>query len=568
MARILPFPWSLIAPRNTPSADFNFSVEDCDRRDPLNPETLVLYTWADETPRPGSEPKLSSHHESGVRTTENVITNPLSEVGRRPGYLWITPWPHDSSGAWKLKIGSVELELQVSGGVRRANGREVQNKANEHSVALRETVDQLCGYFAESRSLASDERKKNAAVGFGLDVVKLAWEAIWTRWAASAAGTEPRTARVVEIARSYRSNIREVCERPRRMLVRQRELVPVGKIQELDETCLRDLIRRPGRTIPEKAGSRQELLGITRRETVDTAENRVIRDFLRLCQHRAVSYQREYPQPAPLHAKVQAVVDLRRNCERWDAASPISLASKLVGLPKSNYVLEKDRRYHALWNQYQLLRKEEDMVDKVWPWARRLWADFVRSLFVGFLSAQSTSAAASWHLVGTLPAYVRAEHSSGSFVPALSISSRWKHATADEELWIVHGAHAHLCPGLQTTLPRLGADLVIACFAPKRAGETPTGLLTIHSLLSLDTTSETRDAAVESLAATLDVVAKLHSEIRHVKGLLLRGESLSEAKPLSRQKGRLDYLSAPVGCGYWFTEFPTEVSKLLEKLRP
>jgi len=568
MARILPFPWSLLAPRNTAGADFNFSIEDCDLRDPLNPETLVFYILADENPGQQNPPKLLGQHAFGVRISENVMDNRRTELNRPPGNLWITPWPYDSPGIWKLKIGSVELELPVSGGVRRANGGEVQNKANEHSVALRETVDQLCGYFAESRSLASDERKKNAAVGFGLDVVKLAWEAIWTRWAASAAGTEPRTARVVEIARSYRSNIREVCERPRRMLVRQRELVPVGKIQELDETCLRDLIRRPGRTIPEKAGSRQELLGITRRETVDTAENRVIRDFLRLCQHRAVSYQREYPQPAPLHAKVQAVVDLRRNCERWDAASPISLASKLVGLPKSNYVLEKDRRYHALWNQYQLLRKEEDMVDKVWPWARRLWADFVRSLFVGFLSAQSTSAAASWHLVGTLPAYVRAEHSSGSFVPALSISSRWKHATADEELWIVHGAHAHLCPGLHTTLPRLGADLVIACFAPKRAGETPTGLLTIHSLLSLDTTSETRDAAVESLAATLDVVAKLHSEIRHVKGLLLRGEYLSEAKPFSRQKGRLDYLSAPAGGAYWFTEFRDNLSVLLEELRP
>lgn len=206
MARILPFPWSLLAPRNTTGADFNFSIEDCDRLAPLNPETLVFYTRADETPRPDSAPKLISHHESGVRTTENVMVNPLTELGRRPGYLWITPWPYDSSGFWKLRIGAVELELPVSGSVRRANGREVQNKSNEHSVALRETVDQLCGYFAESRSLASDKRKKNAAVDFGLDVVKLAWEAIWTRWAASAAGTEPRTARVVEIARSYLSN--------------------------------------------------------------------------------------------------------------------------------------------------------------------------------------------------------------------------------------------------------------------------------------------------------------------------------------------------------------------------
>ena len=561
MARVLPFPWSLLAPRNTTGADL--SVDDCDRQGPFNPETVVFYTRTDE-----GAPMLSSHRGHGARIAENVSINPQTELGRRPGFIWTIPWPHDGVSPWKFRLGAEQRELMVAGGVRRASGREILGKSNEHPIALREAIDQLCGYFTEARSLAADEIEARPAPGSQQAIVKIAWGAIWTRWSKSAAGTEPRTARVVEIARFYLPNIRDVCSRPRRMLVRQRELVPVGKIQELDETCLRDLIRRPGRTIPEKAGSRQELLGITRRETVDTAENRVIRDFIRLCQHRAVAYQREYPQPRPLHPKVQAVVDLRRNCERWDASAPISAASKLVGLPKSNYVLEKDRRYHALWNQYQLLRREEDMVDKVWPWARRLWADFVRSLFVGFLSAESTSAAASWHLVGALPAYVRAEHTSGTFVPALSISSRWKHATADEELWIVHGAHAHLCPGLQTTLPRLGADLVIACFAPKRAGETPTGLLTIHSLLSLDTTSETRDAAVESLAATLDVVAKLHSEIRHVKGLLLRGEYLSEAKPFSRQKGRLDYLSAPAGGAYWFTEFRDNLSVLLEELRP
>lgn len=559
MARILPFPWSLLAPRNTAGADL--SVDDCDRHGPFNPETLVFYTRTDE-----GAPMLSSYRGNGARIAENVTINPQTELGRRPGFLWIIPWPHDGVRSWRFRLGAEQRELIVGGGVRRASGRETREKSNEHPIALREAIDQLCGYFTESRSLAADQNDATRSPGSQLGLVRIAWAAIWTRWSKSAAGTEPRTARVVEIARSYAPDIRDVCGRPRRMLVRQRELVPVGKIQELDETCLRDLIRRPGRTIPEKAGSRQELLGMTRRETVDTAENRVIRDLLRLCQHRAVAYRREYPQ-RPLHPKVQSVVDLQRNCERWDTSSPIAAASKLVGLPKSNYVLEKDRRYHALWNQYQLLRREEEMVDKVWPWARRLWADFVRSLFVGFLSAQSDSKAASWHLVGSLPAYVRSEHSAGTFVPALSISSRWKHTTADEELWIIHGAHAHLVPGLQTTLPRLGADLVIACFAPKRAGQTPTGLLTIHTVLSLETTPETRNAAVESLAATLDAVAKLHPDIPHINGLLLRGDYLSEAKPVSGQKGRVDYLSAPAGGGYWFTEFPENVSVLLEELR-
>jgi hypothetical protein len=48
----------------------------------------------------------------------------------------------------------------------------------------------------------------------------------------------------------------------RHQLRRQAELMAVGRIQEMDGSCLRDYIRRPGRTAAEKAGSKQELMGI------------------------------------------------------------------------------------------------------------------------------------------------------------------------------------------------------------------------------------------------------------------------------------------------------------------
>ena len=173
-------------------------------------------------------------------------------------------------------------------------------------------------------------------------------------------------ARVVEIAFAHIAAIRDVCERPRRMLVRQREPVPVGRVQELDAICLRDLIPRPGRTVLEKAGARQEILAITRRESVDTAENRVIREFISLCQHRARAYERENMR-AREHPKVRTVIDLRRNCERLEVCSPLSKVGGLVGVPRPNYVLQKDRRYHPLWVPVQaLLASIASRVDLDW----------------------------------------------------------------------------------------------------------------------------------------------------------------------------------------------------------
>ena len=62
---------------------------------------------------------------------------------------------------------------------------------------------------------------------------------------------------------------------PRRILQRYRDNMPIRRIQELDPACIRDYARRPGITAAEKAGSRQCLLAVRRREHRDTLENRV-----------------------------------------------------------------------------------------------------------------------------------------------------------------------------------------------------------------------------------------------------------------------------------------------------
>jgi len=557
MARVLPYPWSLLASRASGGA--SLSLEDCEAVEPLNPESLTFFTRTEDE----SLPTLAGHRHSSAPLANQVLSNPNTAAGRRPGVLSTPAFPHEKTDLWHVRFGSEEFAVPVRGSQRRASAWEDPIDSNAAEVSLRDTVDFLCGYFTEAISLTQDREFAEFHEFAGQAVARLNWAKIWKRWKKVSTGEEPRMARVVEIAFAHLSAIRNVCERPRRMLVRQRELVSVGRVQELDSICLRDLIRRPGRTVLEKAGGRQEILAITRRETVDTAENRVMREFIRLCQHRARAYERENGR-AREHPRVRTVVDLRGNCERLEAWSPLSAVGRLVGAPRPNYVLQKDRRYHPLWVQYDKLRREEEAVDNIWSWGRKLWAEFVRGIVVSFLLSDEARHTCVWRPDGELTGYLRGEHHAGSFVPALSVSSRWIRNDGGARMLLVHPAHAHLCPGLEELLPRLGVELALVVY-PATGPFKPQALLGIYSVLSLGTDAKQREEMTVSLRSSLDQVA-VEAPTLNVRGLLLRGERLGDKKPENPRFGRLDYLAAPAGGPFWFHDFPELLSILLEEL--
>ncbi len=552
MAQVLPYPWSLLALSGDKGG--SLSLEHCEQAEALNGESLTFFGVADEQ-------ALGIRH--AVCLAEGVKFNPKTQAGSVQGTLSMPSWPHDSSSQWRFHAGKFDYIIPIHGTLRRASAWEDLTEHNKAEVSLREAIDLLSRYFNEAIALTREKDSSEFSDFAGRTIVRLDWAAIWERWKKVSTPGQPRMARVVEIAQDHLVCIRDVCERPRRMLVRQREQVPVGRVQELDSTCLRDLIQRPGRTVLEKAGARQQIVAVTRRETVDTAENRVIRDFIGLCQHRASAYVRENSS-APNHPRVKVVADLRSNCERLEKGSAISGASRLVGIPRPNYVLQKDHRYHPLWVQYEKLRKEETAVDDIWKWGRRLWAEFVRGVVVSFLtSAEGRSS--GWQPDGELTAYLRGEHQAGGFTPALSVSSRWMRQDGQTRLYLVHPAHAHLCPGVEELLPRMGADLALAIYPGGNEPQRPKALLGIYSVLSLQTDKTQRDAMAISLNSCLDRVAQQNPEL-NVRGLLLRGEWAGDRPSEKPRLGRLDYLAEPAGGPYWFSEFPELLKVLLEEL--
>lgn len=131
-------------------------------------------------------------------------------------------------------------------------------------------------------------------------------------------------------------------------------------------------------------------------------------------------------------------------------------------------------------------------------------------------------------------------------------------------MFLVHPTHAHLCPGLEELLPRLGAELALVVY-PADGSLRPMAILCIYSVLSLQTTAPQREAMPASLQSTLEQVAQQNPGL-NLRGLLLRGEWQGGHKPENPRYGRVDYLSAPAGGEFWFHDFPDLLAILLEEL--
>ena len=192
---------------------------------------------------------------------------------------------------------------------------------------------------------------------------------------------QPRMALIVQIAQQMHRRLPDIVSAMRKILLRERDLVPLHRIQETDNTCLRWYARQPGNTTPEKAGSKQRLLAIVRKESFDTLENRVLKDFVLRCSKEAVHYLNVEVGP-----RMQGTLRAS-DVKRYKSVCNMCITSpgfEQVNLPapgtQPNYVLQNDLRYRKVWHWYRQLLRRADVEDQIWDWQTRTWADVTRLL--------------------------------------------------------------------------------------------------------------------------------------------------------------------------------------------
>lgn len=169
------------------------------------------------------------------------------------------------------------------------------------------------------------------------------------------------------IAKRHYGTIDAIVGNIRKVLARERNKVPIGRVQQVDSHCLRWLTRQPGYSPIEKAGARQEILGVVRRENFDTLENRVLKDFLRRCLALSSVYLRKNDKVEwGKEATIIAVRRLKALCIGAMERPEFEKVKDISSLPQPNYVLQQDRLYSRIWDEYLKILREEDVAERLW----------------------------------------------------------------------------------------------------------------------------------------------------------------------------------------------------------
>lgn len=206
---------------------------------------------------------------------------------------------------------------------------------------------------------------------------------------------------IVQAAQETSGLIRDVTGHPRVVLVRRHEEVPLDRIQEVDVRVMEEYARRPGRSAAMKAGSRQRLLAVVRRETPDTYENRVVRAFVDLAIRSSDQYLAEMcvrcPErglcatrnprlqsdcPSERMRMVRAFGAFCRDALRESEFAGVAALDCPAAKP--NYVLQQEPRYFGIWRFYRRMLRQEDVEAQVWRWRRSSWGDLMRLLAMEF----------------------------------------------------------------------------------------------------------------------------------------------------------------------------------------
>ena len=211
--------------------------------------------------------------------------------------------------------------------------------------------------------------------------VRRTWDAASQVWFRDGS-QEARTALIVRLGKEQPIHraLAAVSRHPRRILQRYRDNTPIARIQEIDTACIRDYARRPGTTTAEKAGSRQSILAVRRREQRDTMENRVACWVMERLSLRASAFCSENSgfQDDP---KVELVSRFGKNACDWRASEFLHDVANLPQvITQPNYPLQFEARYQIVWKTYQRLLKEKREIDDAWAWQRVLWGETGRQL--------------------------------------------------------------------------------------------------------------------------------------------------------------------------------------------
>lgn len=264
-----------------------------------------------------------------------------------------------ASGALLGSAGADLHGLHMHGSTPDSDQAARLNLAREHIDAIGEVV-------VPGRTTRRPPRSEGVVIAPYADGIESLWSDL---------GGTPPMRLIVHIADEFAATLESLCTRPRVMLRRSREPVPLARVEDVDAACLAWLARQPGRTLAERAGPRQRVMGVVRRPDPDTLENRVLADFLRRCHREAEEYLQSYRDAHASTLRVRQIMTLRGLTRRLLDTSPIASLPAIDAVPVPNYALLFDARYRQLRVWHERIRRQDDEMRDAAVWQHRVWAE-------------------------------------------------------------------------------------------------------------------------------------------------------------------------------------------------
>jgi hypothetical protein len=164
--------------------------------------------------------------------------------------------------------------------------------------------------------------------------------------------------------------LRSILKQCRANIVRQHIMQPLSSLRELDAKCIDWISRLPGRNYREKLSGRNSVLGVQRRFTPDTRENRVVRRVSKSLAALVGSKIGSDGTPSCYDSggdnddrcKLQKeFMVLCNDVIRNSSLSEVPIAVT----PKPNNVLLSDRNYSRIWRAWQWLRNIDSDAERM-----------------------------------------------------------------------------------------------------------------------------------------------------------------------------------------------------------
>ena len=181
---------------------------------------------------------------------------------------------------------------------------------------------------------------------------------------------------VISLEKQYELSrkLRTITPKLRHQLRRTAELMPIGRIQEMDSYCLQYYIRLPGHSPEEKAGAKQQLMGVKREQNYNTVENKFLIYFAgRLLHLECFRYEKSNSI-----AYIDSVRKLRQTIELFNQSPLINnIPVNHFKLTKPNYVLLQNPIYNSFYRAYQGYLYRRARKERLWSYRNNLLGDTI-----------------------------------------------------------------------------------------------------------------------------------------------------------------------------------------------